>query len=113
LGSLVLVPFVTLRPQAVSWLLLAALIAILLRLNPRRPAWALVLIPYFVLWANLHGLWVIGLGVVVLYLLFTLFGRTQMSPQWPWMLGTAIGCGLDVMVPPAGPPGLLYALRHL
>ena len=113
LGSLVLVPFVTLRPQAVSWLLLAALIAILLRLNPRRPAWALVLIPYFVLWANLHGLWVIGLGVVVLYLLFTLFGRTQMSPQWPWMLGAAIGCGLAVMVTPAGPTGILYPLRYI
>jgi len=113
LGALVLVPFVTLRPQAVSWLLLAGLVAILLRLDPRRPAWALILVPYFVLWANLHGLWVIGLGVVTLYLLFTLFGRTQMSPQWRWMLATAIGCALAVMLTPAGPAGILYPLRYI
>lgn len=113
LGSLVLVPFITLRPQALSWLLLAGLVAILMRLDPRRPAWALVLVPYFLLWANLHGLWVIGLGVVVLYLLFTLFGHTQMSSRWPWMLGAAAGCVLAVMATPAGPIGILYPLRYV
>jgi hypothetical protein len=112
LGALVLVPFITLRPQAVSWLLMAGLIAILMQLGARRPVWALILVPYFALWANLHGLWVVGLGVLVLYLLFTLFGRTAMASHWPWMVAAATGSALAVMATPAGPGGILYPLRY-
>ena len=93
--------------------LLAGIVAILLWLRADRPRRALVLIPYFIVWANLHGLWVIGLGVVGLYLLFSLVGRTPMSPAWRWMLATFVGCLLATMLTPAGPLGILYPLRYI
>lgn len=109
----VLVAFLTVRPQVISWLFLAGLVVILMSLRPNRPAWALVLVPYFVLWANLHGLWVIGLGVVALYLIFTLVGRTPMSGAKRWILAAALGCVLATMATPAGPIGVLYPLRYI
>jgi hypothetical protein len=111
--GLVVTPYVTLRPQAISWFLLALLVWFLLELRVDRPARVLWLIPAFVVWANLHGVYVIGLGVVATYTLFTVLGRTPMSPAWRWMLGAAIGCALAGMLTPAGPAGLLYPLRYI
>jgi hypothetical protein len=113
LGGWVLIPYLTVRPQAISWRLLAGLLAILLWLRADRPRRALLLIPDFVAWANLHGLWVIGLGVVGLYLLFTMAGHTPMSPAWRWVLATFVGCLLATMLTPAGPLGILYPLRYI
>jgi len=113
LGGWVLIPYLTVRPQAISWLLLAGLVAVLLSLRADRPRRSLVLIPYFIAWANLHGLWVIGLGVVGLYLFFTLIGRTPMSPARRWMLASFGGCLLATMLTPAGPAGILYPLRYI
>ena len=112
-AALVLVPYLTLRPQAISWLLLVAVIGILLSLRPQRPVWALVLVPLFALWANLHGLWVIGLGVVAAYSLFTLLGRTPMSAAKPWMAAAAFGAIAATALTPAGLPGVLYPLRYV
>lgn len=113
LGAAILIPYVTLRPQVISWLIMAALIWLLLSLRPDRP-WLLVALPLlFVAWANLHGLYVVGFGFVGLYVLFTVFGRTPMSSRWRLMLLAAIGCGLASMITPAGPVGILYPLRYL
>jgi hypothetical protein len=113
LGAAVMAPYVTLRPQALSWLFLAGLLWLLSELRPDRPLRVLWLIPFFVLWANLHGLYVVGLGVVAVYGLFTLAGRTPMSPQWRWVVVAGIGCLLAGMATPAGPAGLVYPLRYL
>ena len=107
-----LVPYVTLRPQAVSWLLLAMLISVLWSLDAARPRRALWLAPLFVLWANLHGLYVVGLAVVGLYTVFTLAGRTAMAHAWRWMLGALGAAFLASALTPAGPAGLLYPLRY-
>ena len=112
-GAFVMIGFVTLRPQAISWLLLAGLIWFLLEARADRPRRFLLLIPLFVLWANLHGLYVIGLGVVGLYALFTLAGRTPMSPRRNWVLGALAGIIAASMVTPAGPIGILYPLRYI
>src|SRR5207247_4795168 len=68
---------------------------------------------FFVLWANLHGLYVAGLGVLGVYTFFTLIGRTPMSPQRGPMGAAAIGCVLASMITPAGPIGILYPLRYV
>ena len=112
-GAYVMIGFVTVRPQAISWLLLAGLIWFLLEARPDRPRRLLLLIPLFVLWANLHGLYVIGLGVVGVYALFTLAGRTPMSSQRGWVLATLAGIIGASMVTPAGPIGILYPLRYI
>jgi len=114
LAAWIFVPYVTIRPQAVSWLLMAALVTFLWSLDASRPRRALWLIPVFVVWANLHGLWVVGLGVVALYVLFTVAGRTPMAgPAWRWVAAGFIGCLLAVMLTPAGPAGVLYPLRYI
>lgn len=113
LTSLVIAPYVTLRPQAISWLLLAILLWFLATLRPERPGRALWLIPLFVLWANLHGLYVVGLGVVATYGIFTVAGRTAMSAARWWFAAGAIGAVLASMATPAGPIGLFYPLRYV
>ena len=115
LGAFVLVGYVTLRPQAVSWFLIAALVWFLMAARPDRPRRMLLLIPLFVLWANLHGLYVIGLGIVGLYLLFTLAGRTPMSPARGWVIGPRAKFGswgqiCDVSFPPLSPILKLYPI---
>jgi hypothetical protein len=114
-AALVLSPYLTVRPQVISWLMLAALVAILMSLSARHPARALVLIPFFVLWANLHGLWVVGLGVVFVYAAFTVAGCTPMSESngRRWMLAALGGAILATMLTPAGPAGVLYPLRYI
>ncbi len=113
LGAFTLIPYVTLRPQAISWLMLAGLIWFLLEASAEHPRRFLLLIPWFVLWANLHGLYVVGLGVVGMYLLFTLAGRTAMSPVRGWALGGTAGAIGASMLTPAGPIGILYPLRYV
>ncbi len=113
LGAVILIPYVTLRPQVISWFIMAALIWLLLSLRPDRP-WRLLALPIlFVAWANLHGLYVVGFGFIGLYLLFTLAGRTPMSPRWRLLSLAAVGCGLASMLTPAGPIGILYPLRYI
>lgn len=113
LGAFVLIGFVTLRPQAVSWVLLSVLLWFLLEARPDHPRRMLLLIPLFVLWANLHGLYVVGLGVVGLYTLFTLAGRTPMAAARGWVLGSLAGVIGASMLTPAGPIGILYPLRYV
>lgn len=113
IGTVILIPFVTVRPQVFSWLLLGVVVAILGSLRAERPWRAAWLGPLFVLWANLHGLWVVGLAAVVAYLAFTLLGRTPMAGARRWMLVGAAAALVAVMVTPAGPAGLLYPLRYI
>ena len=113
LGAFALIPYVTLRPQAISWLLLAGLVWFLLEARAEHRRRFLLLIPLFVLWANLHGLYVVGLGVAGIYLLFTLAGRTAMSPARGWALGGVAGAIGASMLTPAGPIGILYPLRYV
>jgi hypothetical protein len=113
LAVLVLLPYATVRPQAISWLLLGELLAGLLLLRPGgwRVAWLAPLL--FLAWANLHGLYVIGLGVLALYAAFTLAGRTPMAPRRGTVVTVLVACVLATMLTPAGPAGLLYPLRYL
>jgi hypothetical protein len=92
-------------PRRPVWLLLEA--------RPEHPRRFLLLVPLFVLWANLHGLYVVGLGVVGLYALFTLGGRTPMAPRRNWVLASLAGVIAASMVTPAGPIGILYPLRYV
>ena len=110
---LVLAPYVTVRPQAISWLLMALLLAGLVQLSPARPWVALGLGPFFALWANLHGLWVVGLGVVGVYLLFSVLGRTPMAARWIWVAAGMAVAVLGTGLTPAGPEGILYPLRYV
>ena len=112
LTALVIAPYATLRPQALSWLLLAVTLALLASVTTasrRRLIW---LLPLFMAWANLHGLYIVGIGVVGAYALFTLLGRTPLASHREWAF-VAVGVAVvGAMVTPAGPLGVLYPLRY-
>lgn len=113
IGSYALASYATVRPQVLSWLLLAVLVVLLMSLGAgdRYRPW--LVIPLMLAWANLHGLWIVGLGVIGIYVAFTLVGRTPFAPRrWP-ALGILAGAVAASVLTPAGPEGLLYPLRYL
>lgn len=113
LSALLIIPYATIRPQAVSWIFFALLIGGLVHLRPERARWTLLLVPFFIAWANLHGLWVIGLVVLVVYAAMTLLGMTPMSGAKRWALAMIPLAMLGVVFTPEGPSLLLYPLRYM
>lgn len=113
LGAGILASYLTVRPQALSWALLAALVCWIDALRAERSRAALFLPLLFVAWANLHGLWVVGLGIVGIYTAFTLAGRTPMAAARGRMLLAFALSALATMLTPAGPAGILYPLRYI
>ena len=61
----------------------------------------------------MHGLYVVGLGVVGLYVVFTLIGRTPMAPRRREMVLVLLAAIIASALTPAGPSGLLYPLRYV
>ena len=113
LGVAVMLPYVTVRPQVLSWLFMAVLIWLLMSLRPDRPMRLIWLPILFAVWVNVHGLYVVGFGFIGMYAVFTLLGRTPMSPRRWLLLSACAGAVLASMLSPAGPAGLLYPLRYI
>jgi hypothetical protein len=113
LSALVLIAYMTVRPQVLSWIFFAVLVVALMHLTPARKRWLLAAFPFFVLWANVHGLWAVGLGYLGLYMLLTFIGLTPMAPAKWWMLGGFLLAAAGTALTPAGPAGILYPLRYV
>jgi hypothetical protein len=114
-GMLVLVeatilPQATVRPQALGLTFVGALLAILIRARPPSFRWLFALPPMFLLWANVHGSFVIGLGIVGVYLLATLLRGTAMAPRRRLVAAVAAASLVATVINPSGPGGLAYAL---
>jgi hypothetical protein len=109
----VALPYATVRPQALSWLSLAVLMALLLRLRPERPLLLVAMPVLFGVWANVHGLYVIGLGVFGVYVLATLLHDTAMSERRGLVVATFLVSLLAAGLTPAGLEGLTYPLRYI
>ena len=105
--------YATIRPQAITWLFLGLLLAWLITLRPEQRWRPWLAVPFFVLWANIHGLYVVGGGILAVYVAFTLAGRTAMAPRRGTMLAVLVASFLGSMLTPAGPAGLLYPLRYV
>jgi hypothetical protein len=113
LSALVLVPYMTLRPQVLSWLFFAVLVSALLHLRPAHGRWTLLALPFFALWANVHGLWAVALGVLLLYVLLTFIGQTPMAPARRWAGAGFVAAVAGTAFTPSGFSGLLYPLRYI
>jgi hypothetical protein len=100
--------YATMRPQVLSWSILGVELALLCVVTPRRKWVALLLVPLFALWANLHGLWVVGLGVGFIYVAFTLGGHTPMATRRSWVLVVGLLSAAAVVVTPYGLRGIAY-----
>jgi hypothetical protein len=105
--------YATIRPQAISWLFLGLLLSGMLTMRPEHRWRPWLAVPLFIVWANVHGLYVIGLGVLSVYVLFTLLGRTPMAARRWEMLGVLLAAFVGSSLTPAGPAGLLYPLRYI
>jgi hypothetical protein len=112
--ALVVVAYATIRPQAVSWIMFAILIGGLVHLRVDRSRWVLALLPLFIVWANLHGLWAVGLVVLGVYVALTLVGLTPMSSGGrTWALAMLPLAAIGALFTPAGPSLLLYPFRYV
>jgi len=112
LTAIVISPYATLRPQALSWLLLAVTVALLVSVQAVSRRRLVLVLPLFVLWANMHGLYIVGIGVVGAYGLFTLLGRTPLAEHRGWAIAAVGLAVLGAMLTPAGPLGVVYPLRY-
>ena len=105
--------YATVRPQAISWLFLGVLLAGLVSVRPEHRWLPWLAVPLLWLWANVHGLYVVGLGVVGVYVVFTVIGRTPMSPRRREMTVLLLGAVAASALTPAGPEALFYPLRYV
>lgn len=110
LAGAALLSQVTARPQVVSFAILGAVLAILIRARPDSGSrlWLLPLL--FLTWANTHGFFIVGLGVGLVYLVATYLGKTPMRERRIIVLGVGLASLVATMFTPQGPAGLLYAL---
>ncbi|MFY9614620.1 MAG: hypothetical protein WAT58_04400 [Candidatus Dormiibacterota bacterium] len=56
------------RPQILNFLFTAILVETLLRYRERPGRWIFLLVPFFLLWANLHSGYLVGVGLLAVYL---------------------------------------------
>ncbi len=89
----------TLRPQVFSMLLFAALLALLNAASRGRPRLLLWLPVLFAVWANTHGGWLVGAGVLLLWCAGSLATRTF---PWPWLCGGAVLAIAGTLATPYG-----------
>ena len=77
IDALALGPMLQFRPQLFDFLGLSALLLLLARDTYRRAGGQWIAVPMFVLWANLHGGFIIGLAVLAVYTGMLVIGDTR------------------------------------
>jgi hypothetical protein len=90
----------TIRPQVFSLLLFAAVLALLNGIGRGRYRLFLWMPALFALWANLHGGWIVGLGILALW---SLCGLLSGAVEWRWAAGGVFLGLLGTLATPYGP----------
>lgn len=107
--------FVSPRPQDLSYLLFATLL-LLLTLARRRTAWLVGVPPLLLVWANLHGSFLLALGILVLELLLSFIpaipGRLGLEKLPTKAIAATVAASLlATLVNPHGPGLLSYSFH--
>jgi hypothetical protein len=107
IGLMMSTTYWTVRPQVLSWALLALFISTLFQ--ARRPVWWLI--PVMALWANLHLGFLFGLAVIGLWYLSRLW-ELRSGEAFDWQRGAlfAATCVLATLLNPRGPLLLTHAI---
>ena len=107
------------RPELPSFLLLAAVLALLDRHERTRDAWVFAIVPLQLIWANVHGLFAVGLAVCAIYLAAEVLRplvapgeRLDARAVARLAAVTALG-GLVSLLNPNGLEGALYPIQQL
>lgn len=104
------------RPQDPSYALFAGEL-LLLRCARRDRRWLLALPPLLLVWANIHGSFLLGLAVLLLEILWSCLATShavrQVAPALPTraVVASTAGSALATFVNPHGPALLGYALH--
>lgn len=88
-GLLMVTGLGNIRPQMFTWAFFAVQLFALMRVENGRAGWLWILPPMFALWPNLHGGFLAGAGILLIWLLCygvrfiqaTSAGRTTLSPR--------------------------------
>jgi hypothetical protein len=86
--ALPIAPHVEFRPQLFTFVMVSGLLAILARYNYRGRAPLWLALPMFALWSNLHGGWIIGLGIL------GVFGAAVLAEDLAYGRGMSRGASL-------------------
>jgi hypothetical protein len=100
------------RPQSFSWLLMAVVL-LTLEWTQARPRLALLLVPVFALWANIHGAFAIGLAFVAIDAALALWDLRKGSAhreRAAYLASATVLSGLAVMINPWGWRVYVYVL---
>jgi hypothetical protein len=104
------------RPQDLSYFFFSLLL-LLLTLARRRPAWLLTVPPLLLVWANIHGSFLLALGMLVLELVWAVLppskGRLRVSRALPKKAAalTLAASFAATLINPHGPALISYALK--
>jgi hypothetical protein len=104
------------RPQDLSYLFFSVLL-FFLALARRRSAWLAAVPPLLLVWANVHGSFLLGLGILVLELAWSVLpspkGRVRISQRFPprTMVLTLVAASGATLVNPNGPALVAYAFH--
>ncbi len=107
---------VTPRPQDLSYLFFAGLL-LLLTLARQRTVWLVAVPPLLLIWANIHGSFLLGLGMIALEVIWSVFprlnGRLRVSQRLPVKAAglTLVGSLGATLVNPHGPFLWTYAFK--
>jgi hypothetical protein len=114
IAALMIAPFSTVRPQVLSWLCFAVLIAALLEYRAQRGNWLWALPVLFALWANLHLSFIIGLAILSSFTVAHTAAQWHASRRFDTKAIAAIGaCIIATCLNPYGPRLLLVPFRYL
>jgi hypothetical protein len=81
----------TLRPQLWSMLCLAIVCRVLIDERASLRRWLPAL---FAVWANLHGGWIVGLGILVAWAMADIWSRPRELWSWLWIIPASAGATL-------------------
>jgi len=106
----VLVPMLFARPHVLAWALLAIWLWLMLRAREQDRAPPLIAALLMVIWANLHGSFVLGIGIAGLFGLEALLFSTNKHAILHWLLFGVL-CIAAVFVNANGIDGVIHPLR--
>lgn len=111
---LLLAPHLLARPHVLTMPLLVAWVAALERARAGATTPSLLVLPVMVLWANLHGGFVVGLGLIGVYAIEALLEARDGASRWRSLRAWgffAVAAGVASLLTPFGLKGPLFAFH--
>ncbi len=109
--DVVLIPMLLARPHVLAWPLLAFWIWLMLRARERDRAPYLPAALLMTVWANLHGSFVFGLGIVALFGLEALLSSPDKGRAFRQWLIFGVACAVAVCINANGVEGALHPFQ--